>query len=114
MASLVSAAVFVRRGARASFVYLCAAALGLLELLGVLRTDSSALGIEHALVAAAWVALFSARAANRFRAEGHARTSPWLDLELGVLLLVATHGVVQIGGGLAGPLYPLVYVLVAF
>ena len=37
-----------------------------------------------------------------------------IDLEIGLDLLAGTHAVVQTLGGLEGPLYPLVYVLVAF
>lgn len=36
------------------------------------------------------------------------------ELELGTLLVVAVHAVIQAGGGIDGPVYPLVFVLVCF
>ncbi len=36
------------------------------------------------------------------------------ELEIGTLLVVAVHAVIQAGGGINGPVYPLVFVLVCF
>ncbi len=114
MSSLVHAALTIRKTARASFGFVAAAAfLGLL-LLGVFRVESpSALGLEHGAVGLAWLAIFGARVARRVR-ERDGGEHRWLDLELGLLLLLAAHAGVQIAGGLASTVYPVIYVLVAF
>jgi diguanylate cyclase (GGDEF)-like protein len=114
MPTLVHAALTVRRTARATFGYLAAAAFAVLDLLAVFRVEPEALGVEHALVGVAWLVVFAFRATRRFREEEHGAVRATTDLELGLLLLVAVHAVVQIGGGLTSDLYPLVYVLVAF
>ena len=85
-----------------------------LDLLAVFAVAPDALGVEHAVVLGAWLAVFGARAVARFKQEETGEVRPLTDLELGALLLVAVHAVVQLGGGLTGELYPLVYVLVAF
>jgi two-component system, cell cycle response regulator len=113
MSTLVHAAITLRRTARASFGFATAAAVATLNLLGVFQGPPEALEVEHGLVGAAWFAVFLVRVAKRFGADegdGGGR----LDLELGLLLLVAVHAVVQIGGGLTSDLYPLVFILVAF
>ncbi|HJL16099.1 MAG TPA: diguanylate cyclase [Sandaracinaceae bacterium LLY-WYZ-13_1] len=115
MSSLVHAALTIRKTARASFGFVAVAAFGGLVLLGVFRVAPEALGLEHAAVGLAWASIFGARALKRFRErEGVGEDGRWLDLELGLLLLVAAHAGVQIGGGLEGPVYPAIYVLVAF
>jgi GAF domain-containing protein len=60
---------------------------------------------------AVWLVLFVWRCAASLRAETrNART----ELEISALLVVATYGALgRSDGGLSGPLYPLVYVLVA-
>ncbi len=69
---------------------------------------------EHLTLAVAWVAIFVARIAARSRRELAGDDPPWwLDLELGVLLLVAVHASLQATGGHGGPLRPLLYVLAA-
>jgi diguanylate cyclase (GGDEF)-like protein len=116
MSTLVHAALSIRRTTRASFGLLTAVGFGLLDLLGVFRVRPDALGLEHALVASVWSLVFGVRVAQRLRArrgEHTAAAGKLLDLELGVLLLVAVHAGVQLGGGLTGPFYPLVYVVVA-
>ena len=113
MTALVQAALTVRRGARGSFGYAAAAGLGLLLLLGLFR-DRQALGIEHAVVALAWTAVLAARVAQRWQ---HGRSEPdagVLDFEIGLLLLVAAHALLQLFGGVQGPLYPLMYALIGF
>jgi len=114
MSTLVHAAVTVRRTARATFGFAAAAAFGVLDLLGVFQVEADRLGLEHGLVAAAWMAVFATRATSRFRLEETGGEKTSLDLELGLLLLTAAHAVVQVGGGLTSGLYPLVYILVAF
>jgi diguanylate cyclase (GGDEF)-like protein len=111
MTTLVHAALTVRRTARASYGLAAAAVFGLLDVLGVFLVRPEDLGPEHAIVGTAWAAIFGTRAITRMRRQPG---SGFVDLELGVLLLVAIHAVVQVGGGLTSNLYPLVYVLVAF
>lgn len=110
MSSLALAALRFRKTARASFGFLAAIAFGALLLLGVFLVGVEALGPEHAAVGVAWAVIFGVRL--------HKRTRPgspvWLDLELGLLLLVAAHAGVQIAGGLDAAFYPAIYVLVAF
>ncbi|MGE0784868.1 MAG: diguanylate cyclase [Sandaracinaceae bacterium] len=110
MSSLALAALRMRKTARASFGFVAALAFGALLLLGVFMAPWTSLGLEHAAVGGAWLAIFGARLVKRTRQT----TTPWVDLELGLLLLVAAHAGVQLGGGLESPFYPIVYVLVAF
>lgn len=114
MTTLVEAALTLRKTARASYGFLLAVAFSVLCVLGVFRAPFEELGGEHLLVALAWAALFLHRASSRFKAEDKERLTPLQDLEMGLLMLVAVHAIVQLGGGLTGQLYPLVYVLVAF
>ncbi len=117
MATLVHAAVTLRKTARASFGFVVASLFALVPLLGVFRVAPGELGVEHGVVAVAWVGWLVARAAVRLRSQDGPRTKQeamWLDLELGVLLLVGVHAIVQTMGGLDGPLYAMIYVLVAF
>ncbi|MFW6051411.1 MAG: diguanylate cyclase [Myxococcota bacterium] len=114
MSTLVHAALTLRRTWRVSHGFVAAAVFAALDLLGVFQVDPGALQVEHALVAAAWLAIFVSRVDARFRAEEAGEAQGRQDLELGLLLLVAIHAVVQMGGGLTGDLYPLVFILVAF
>jgi diguanylate cyclase (GGDEF)-like protein len=117
MSTLVHAALSIRRTTRASLGLLAAFGLGVLDVLGVFRVSLAELGLEHALVATVWALVFGVRVAQRLRArdvdDTAAAAGKLLDLELGVLLLVAVHAGVQLGGGLTGPVYPVVYVVVA-
>lgn len=62
-----------------------------------------------------WVVVFGWRAHERIRDERIGKRRPTLlDMELGLLLVVLTFAVLQLSGGVSGPLYPLVYILVAF
>jgi diguanylate cyclase (GGDEF)-like protein len=112
MTVLVQAALTLRRSARASLGHLAALAFGVLVLLGPFR-DAKALGVEHALLLVAWLAVAIARGSSRMRAASGGRTAA-IDLELALLLLPMVHGVLQLFGGLTGPFYPGLYVLVAF
>ncbi len=114
MATLVDAALTLRRSVRASYGFVAAAAFAALDLLGAFRVRPAALGPAHAVVAVAWALVFGARLSARSRIEKRDGAGASIDLELGLLLLVAVHAVVQVGGGLTSSLYPLVYVVVAF
>jgi two-component system, cell cycle response regulator len=109
--TLVHAALLIRKTARATFGFAFALAFGALVLLGVFRTPSFA--IEHGVVALAWLAIFGVRLKKRVRERAGADDTKLLDLELGLMLLIAVHAGVQAFGGLEGPFYPLVYVAVA-
>ncbi len=72
-------------------------------------------------VAAALTALLAARLVRRIRpaVEPHADLlSPWMeagrDLELGLLVVVATHMLMQLAGGLTSPAYPIFYAMATF
>src|SRR5690606_18954479 len=101
-----------RKTTRLAGGFFAAAGFAVLVLLDVFRGPFERLGLEHGLVALAWLALFGVRA--RRRAKEREDEGRLLDLELGLMLLTAAHAVVQLGGGLNGPFYPIVYVLVAF
>jgi len=63
------------------------------------------------VLGAVWLALFVSRCAAFVRVEPRSAQS---ELEIGALLVVATYGALsRSDGGLSGPLYPVVYVLVA-
>jgi two-component system cell cycle response regulator len=111
---LVHAALVLRRTLRAAVGLVATLGFAVLVLLGVFEGPFERLGLEHAAVTGAWLALFGARAIKRARERARSDEGRRLDLELGLLLLTATHAAVQLGGGLTGPFYPLVYVLVAF
>ena len=114
MSSLVHAALTIRKTARASFGFVATSAFAGLLLLGVFFVQPEELGFEHAAVGVAWLAIFGARVARRVREREGSADGRWLDLELGLLMLVAVHAAVQIGGGVSSAVYPVVYVLVAF
>jgi two-component system, cell cycle response regulator len=114
MPSLVHAALTLRKTARSSAALLVATSFLVLCVLGLFHTSYGGLGIEHVLVGSAWALLFARRASLRFSAEDKGRLLPRHDLEMGLLLLSFVYAVVELGGGLTGQLYPLVYVLVAF
>jgi len=114
MPSLVHAALTIRKTARASFGFGATLAFTGLLLLGVFLVEPRELGLEHGAVGLAWLAIFGARLNHRAKERVVGSDGRWLDLELGLLLLVATHAGVQIGGGLTSTVYPVIYVLVAF
>jgi diguanylate cyclase (GGDEF)-like protein len=63
-----------------------------------------------------WGVVFAVKAHQRFFSveDSHKARKNRLDLEIGLLLVVATHALVQIAGGLSSPIYPVVFVLIAF
>ena len=114
MSTMVQTALHLRKGLRAGATLLGALALGSTVWLGVFEAGPEGLGLEHAAVGTLFAALFISRVTQRAReidVEGRAAR---LDLEIGLLLIVAGHAIVQLFGGLEGPVYPLVYILVAF
>jgi two-component system cell cycle response regulator len=114
MNTLVHAALTVRKTARSSAALLVATSFLGLCVLGLFHVPLAELGLLHVVVACAWALLFARRATLRFSAEDKDRLLPRHDLEMGLLLLSFVYAVVELGGGLTGQLYPLVYVLVAF
>ena len=117
MPSLVDAALTIRKTARAGVGFVLAFVFLLLPVLGTFRPES--VGLEHGVIALAWAGWLASRASKRGKHNDHdtraARRGAMLrDLEIGLYLLAGTHAAVQVLGGLEGPLYPLVYVLVAF
>jgi two-component system cell cycle response regulator len=113
-AGLLHAVLFLRRAVRSSTSLLLSFSFLVLGVLGVFHVPVRALGVQHLASAGLWLALFARRASRRFSAEDKGRLLPRHDLELGFLLLAFVYAVVELGGGLTGQLYPLVYVLVAF
>lgn len=61
-----------------------------------------------------WWAVAHRRGAPRARSAEPKRAFCWRQLEVSLLLWVATHIVVQAGGGFASPLHPLLFVLIAW
>ncbi len=112
--SWVRAVLAIRRSLREGPGFLAAALGFALVLLGVFSRPPHQLGVEHALAAAGFVAVLAGRLARRRHYLAAGRPVPTrLDAELGVLLLVAVHALVQLLGGLAGEAYPLVLVAIA-
>ncbi|HKQ69842.1 MAG TPA: diguanylate cyclase, partial [Polyangiaceae bacterium] len=98
----------VRRTARRSVALAVAAALGV-----AVVTDAETPFDLPWLVAfaAVWALLVAARCLARWRTE---RADSWIDLEIGALLVVGSFGLLaRSEGGVSGPFYPIVYVLVA-
>ena len=112
MTSLVSAALTFRKTARTSYALVFVAAFAFLVLLGVFEDPPKDLGAEHWVVGAVWAVVAASCLAKRLGERR--RATVLVDLELGLLGLVAAHAVVQMTGGTTGPYYPLIYVLVAF
>ena len=109
MTALVQAALRMRRTARSMWGLAAAFLLGAFVLTGFFLPDSR-LGWGHLAWALAWAAVFGFRA----RVVARQGAEPRLAFELGLLLLVGVHALVQFRGGVASELYPLTYVAVAF
>ena len=109
MTALVQAALRVRRTARSAWGLAAALLLAAFLLAGFFLPGSRALGWGYAAWVATWLALFGHRTRNAYR-QG---TDPRSAFELGVLLLVGVHALVQFRGGVGSELYPLTYVAVA-
>ncbi len=109
MTVLVHAALYVRRTARAGVGYAAAVALAAGLLVGVF-TKPTAPYLTQIALAIGWSIMIGWKWTVRpKRDEGGA-----IDLDLGLLLLVAVYSVVELAGGLSSPFYPLVYIAVAF
>lgn len=61
-----------------------------------------------------WAAVFGFRARRHFFGNTKPAAAGRVELELGLLLVLVTHAAVQVAGGLASPIYPMIFVLVAF
>ncbi|MBW1762014.1 MAG: diguanylate cyclase [Deltaproteobacteria bacterium] len=109
MTALVQAALRVRRTARSAWGLAAALLLAAFLLAGFFLPGSRALGWGYAAWVATWLALFGHRARNAYRQGADPRSA----FELGVLLLVGVHALVQFRGGVGSELYPLTYVAVA-
>jgi two-component system, cell cycle response regulator len=107
----------IRRGWRVTWTFVFAGAFAA-AIVGGAFSDVGADGARKAVALVlfgVWAAVFGGKAHRRFTAiQKNAATGWRADLELGFLLVVGLHAVVQIAGGLASPVYPLVFVLVAF
>ena len=107
----------IRRGWRFSRSFLFAGAFAAAVVGGVFTDLTGDAGDKIIAIGlfAVWAIAFGVQARRRFALESEARAiGGRRDLELGLLLVVATHAVVQIAGGLSSTVYPLVFVLVAF
>lgn len=109
MTALVQAALRVRRTARSAWGLAAALLLAAFLLAGFFLPGSRTLGWGHFAWVATWLLLSAHRARNAYQ---HG-TDPRSAFELGVLLLVGVHALVQFRGGVGSELYPLTYVAVA-
>ncbi|HMJ56432.1 MAG TPA: sensor domain-containing diguanylate cyclase [Polyangiaceae bacterium] len=107
MEALVRASVALRRAARRGLAVATIAGLS-----GLLVADTVAPFAHPVLLLSGlcWAAVLTWCCVRRFRAK---EADSWSDFELGALGVVATYGLLARAGGLAGPLYPVIYVLVA-
>ncbi|MCP4675669.1 MAG: diguanylate cyclase [Deltaproteobacteria bacterium] len=108
----------IRRGFRVSWTFIFAGAFAAAFVGGAFTSFQSVspIGVLPIALFGLWAVVFGIKAHRRFTSDVvlHATSRSRVDLELGLLLVVATHAVVQMAGGLGSPLYPLVFVLVAF
>lgn len=117
MSTLEYTVYSIRRGWRFSktfiFAGVFAAAVVAGSFAGLLSEPLESLWPPALLVT--WSLMFASRIKTRFfDPYATSKTSRRAELEIGLLLVVGVHGVIQVAGGLDSPLYPLVYVLVAF
>jgi two-component system, cell cycle response regulator len=113
MATLVHAALRLRRTARLSYGYLAAVALAAIVALGEFSRPASELGLLHAIAASIWVVVVLGRLSAHRRAREDAEPAIATQIELGLLALVAAHAALQVAGGLTSPYQPALYLLVA-
>ena len=109
MTALVQAALRVRRTACSTWGLGAALLLGAFLLAGFYLPGPRPYGWAHVAWALAWLALFG----PRLRTARQDGAEPKTAFELGVLLLIGTYALVQLGGGSQSVLYPLAYVAVA-
>ncbi len=108
----------IRRGWRVTRTFVFTGAFAAAFVGGVF-SDITAKGANRTLpivLMALWTLVFGLKAHKRasINGEGRDRIQSRLDLEIGLLLVVATHAVVQMVGGLDSPFYPVVFILIAF
>ena len=113
MATLVHAALRLRKTARLSYGYLGAVALGAIVALGEFSRPAAELGLLHAVAIAIWLVVAGGRASAHRRARESGEPTLSTEIELGLLALVAAHATLQVAGGLASPYQPGIYLLVA-
>ncbi|MEM9865615.1 MAG: diguanylate cyclase [Myxococcota bacterium] len=104
-------ALRIRRTLRNSYGFAVGALVVALTLLG-LFSDAEPRP-EHGVIGGMWLAAFGARMATRLR-RSRPEGFPWIDIELGLLLLAGVQAVVQMAGGQGSLLHPIVYIAVAF
>jgi two-component system cell cycle response regulator len=86
-------------------------------LAGGLFSNPAASGLMPPAVVAfcIWLFVFTARIYTKRHKSRADQADTWHgELEIGVLLVVGVYAAIQTGGGIDGPVYPLVYVLVCF
>jgi diguanylate cyclase (GGDEF)-like protein len=108
----------IRRGWRTSRTFIFAGAFAAALVAGIFSNfslDSTNKAIPLVLFGF-WTLVFGTKAHRWLLADplGKDATRGRMELELGLLLVVATHAAVQMAGGFTSPLYPLIFVLVAF
>ncbi|MCK9462497.1 MAG: GGDEF domain-containing protein [Proteobacteria bacterium] len=107
----------IRRGFRVTWSFVFAGAFAAAIVAG-LFSDVATSGARKAAAICmfgVWAAAFGVNVHRRLAGSGRTAATSWrADLELGLLLVVATHALVQISGGLTSPAYPLIFILVAF
>ncbi|AKU91078.1 diguanylate cyclase [Vulgatibacter incomptus] len=83
----------------------------------ILRSFESldALSLGHAAILVALAIGISALGFRKLRKGAEQRPlAAWNEAELGALLVIGAHALIQPVGGLGGPLYPVIYLLIAF
>ena len=109
MTALVQAALRVRRTARSMWVLGATALLAAFLLAGFFLP-----GIDHSWGQFAWIVAWGSLVVHRALGVRRREVEGQCELELGVLLIVGAHALVQWRGGTASQLYPLTYIAVAF
>jgi diguanylate cyclase (GGDEF)-like protein len=108
----------IRRGWRMSGTFIFTGAFAAAFACGIFTnvTTITSHRIATLVLFGLWAVFFGTRAHKKF--SNVAKAGPALrgrtDLELGLLLVVATHGAVQLVGGLNSVFYPVIFVLIAF
>jgi diguanylate cyclase (GGDEF)-like protein len=107
----------IRRGWRVTRSFIFAGAFAAAVAGGVFSDLADQLLRKAMAIAlfAAWAVIVSVKLHRRFSSSTSSEArSGRSELELGILLVVGTHALVQVAGGLDSALYPLIFVLVAF
>ncbi len=118
MSTLEQTVFQLKKGWRLSSVYLFAGAYAAVYVSGAFadfwNNDISKAAVICMFVA--WTLVFGVRTHKRFSRSRTVKPKHREkdDLELGLLLVVGTYGAVHASGGLTSPIYPIVFVLVAF